>query len=213
MQQEEKEKKARGFLRRWWLQYHYFRRTGFYTEVGKSMFNFLLIMAAIVGLVLIAEKTIIDIDEIFNYVVTHVPNWLVFLVAFGAEVLLGLIPSDLFIIWSEGLDYPWAALSVLAVTSYLAGILTFGFGKLIRKNKTVNNYFTTRFEKHIRNSKKWGSWLVAAAALTPLPFTLIMVVVGMMNYPSKRMLLWSSLRIPRYFLMALIYYHTVNLGI
>ncbi len=205
--------KKDGFLRRWRLQYHYFKRTGFYTEVGKSLFNFLLILIVVVGLVLIAEKTIIDIDEVFNYVVTHVPNWLVYLVAFGAEILLGLIPSDLFIIWSEGLEFPWTALTILALMSYLAGMITFGFGKLIRKNKKVNDYFTMRFEKHIRNSKKWGGWLVAAAALTPLPFTLIMVVVGMMNYPTKRMLLWSSLRIPRYFLMALIYYSTFNLGI
>lgn len=202
-----------GFFRRWRLQFYYFKRTGFYTEVGKSLFNFILILAVIVGLVLIAEKTIIDIDEIFNYVVTHVASWIVFLVAFGAEILLGLIPSDLFIIWSEGLPHPWLALTILAVMSYLAGIITFNFGKLIRKNKKVNDYFTTRFEKHIRNTKKWGGWLVAAAALTPLPFTLIMVVIGMINYPVKRMLLWSSLRIPRYFLMALIYYHAFNLGL
>ncbi|HBG71754.1 MAG: hypothetical protein A2W93_06415 [Bacteroidetes bacterium GWF2_43_63] len=202
-----------GFLRRWRLRYHYFKRTGFYTEVGKSMLNFLLLLAVVVGLVLIAEKTIFDIDATFDYLVNHVPRWLVFLVAFGAELLLGLIPSDLFIIWSEGLEYKWLALFILASMSYLAGILTFGFGKLIRKNKKVNAYFTLRFEKYIRNTKKWGSWLVAAAALTPLPFTLVMAIVGMMNYPTKRMLLWSSLRIPRYFLMALIYYHTVNIGL
>jgi len=201
-----------GFLRRRRLQFYYFKRTGFYTEVGKSLFNFILLLAVIVGLFLIAEKTIIDIDEVFNYLVHHVARWLVFLVAFGAEILLGLIPSDLFIIWSEGLPHPWLALTILAVMSYLAGIITFGFGKLIRKNKKVNDYFTMRFEKHIRNTKKWGGWLVAAAALTPLPFTLIMVVIGMMNYPVKRMLLWSSLRIPRYYLMGLIYYHTINLG-
>ncbi|HPB01811.1 MAG: YqaA family protein [Bacteroidales bacterium] len=202
-----------GFLRRWRLQYYYFKRTGFYTEVGKGLINFILIFAVVVGLVIIAEKTILDIDAVFNYVVTHVPNWLVFLVAFSTELLFGLIPSDLFIIWSEGHDYPWVALTILALMSYLAGILTFSFGKLIRKNKKVNSYFTSRFEKHIRNTRKWGGWLVAAAALTPLPFTLIMVVVGMINYPIKRMMLWSSLRIPRYFLMALIYYHTINLGL
>ena len=202
-----------GFLRRWRLQFYYFKRTGFYTEVGKSLFNFILLLAVIVGLFLIAEQTIFDIDEVFDYLVHHVPHWLVFLVAFGTEILLGLIPSDLFIIWSEGLPHPWLALTILAIMSYLAGIITYGFGKLIRKNKKVNAYFTTRFEKHIRNTKKWGGFLVAAAALTPLPFTLIMVVVGMMNYPMKRMLLWSSLRIPRYFLMGLIYYHTFNLGL
>ena len=204
--------KRRGLLRKWKLQFYYFKRTGFYNEVGKSLINFILLIAVVIGLILLAEETIIDIEEIFNYVISAVAHWVVFVIAFLAEVLLGIIPSDLFIIWSKGLPHPWLALTLLAALSYLAGIITFGFGLLIRKNKKVNDYFTNRFEKHIRNTKKWQGWLVAAAALTPIPFTLIMVVVGMTNYQFKRMLLWSSLRFPRYFIMSLIYYNTINLG-
>mgnify|MGYP003617228192 CR=1 FL=1 len=56
--------KRRGLLRKWKLQFYYFKRTGFYNEVGKSLINFILLIADVIGLILLAEETIIDIEEI-----------------------------------------------------------------------------------------------------------------------------------------------------
>ncbi|MPM11250.1 hypothetical protein SDC9_57590 [bioreactor metagenome] len=200
-----------GFIRRWRLQYLYFKRTGFYTEVGRGLFNFILILAVVLLLLFLASKTFLDIEGVFNYFVHHVPRWLVILVFFASESLLSPIPSDLFIIWSEEMPNPWLCLSGLAALSYAAGVVSFLWGRLIRKNKKVNAYFAQRFEKYIRNSRKWGGWLIIAAAMTPLPFSMIMVVVGMLNYPWKRMLIWSLFRFPRFLLYGLLIYHVVNI--
>lgn len=200
----------KNFFKRWRLRFLYFKRTGFYQEVGKGLLNFLLILAVLIVLVIIAERTFLDVKGIFNYIVENVKIWVVLLIFLCSESLLSPIPSDLFIIWCEGLSHPWLYLSILAVLSYIAGTISYSIGFLIRKNKKVNNYFTLRFEKHIKNSRKWGGWLIAAAALTPLPYSIIMVVVGMLNYPAKQMLWWNLFRIPRFYLYGLFLFPLIN---
>ncbi len=202
--------KPRSIFRRWWLQYQYFRRTGFYSEVGKSLLRFLIIFGIIFALMYFIGQRFLDIDEIFNYFVHHIPRWMVIVTFFLSESFLSPIPSDLFIIWSEEMPHPWLWLTGLAVLSYAGGVISYYWGRLIRTNRRVNNYFISRFEKHIRNSKKWGGWLIAAAALTPLPFSMSMVAVGMMRFPVKRMLLWTLFRLPRFWLYGLLLYRAVN---
>jgi membrane protein YqaA with SNARE-associated domain len=202
--------KCKSIFQRWWLQFQYFRRTGFYSEVGKSLLRFLLIFGIIFALLYFVGQQFLDIDVIFNYFVHHVPRSLVIATFFLSESFLSPIPSDLFIIWSEEMPNPWLWLTLLAALSYIAGVVSYGWGQLIRRNRRINEYFTSKFEKHIRNSKKWGGWLIAAAALTPLPFSMSMVAVGMLNYPVRRMLLWTLFRFPRFWLYGLLLYRAVN---
>ncbi|PKP05346.1 MAG: short-chain dehydrogenase [Bacteroidetes bacterium HGW-Bacteroidetes-6] len=203
--------KPKSIFQRWWLQFKYFRRSGFYAEVGKSLLKFVLIFGIAFVLLYFAGKYFLDIDKIFGYFVHHVPYWMVISAFFVSESLLSPIPADLFIIWSEEMANPWLMLTLLAILSYVAGIVSYSIGRAVRENRRVNNYFSLKFEKHIKNSKKWGGWLIAAAALTPLPFSMTMVTIGMLHYPARRMLLWSLFRIPRFFLYALVLYKAVNI--
>lgn len=207
------EKKKRSIYKTSQLQFHYLKKSGFYNEIGKSFLRLSLIVIVIFALLYFVGTKFLDIDEIFNYLVHSVPKHYVFVLFYITESFFNPIPTDLFIIWSEELSKPWLNLTLLSLLSYIAGINSYFFGYYIRKIPRINRWFSKKFTKQIRNSKKWGGWVIAAAAMTPFPFSLTVVSIGLLNYPFKQFLIWSLLRIPRFFLYAFILYKTVNIEI
>ena len=194
------------------LRYFYLQKTGFYREVGKSFLRLGIIVIVIAAIYWFAGTRWLDIDEVFNYMVHSIQRVYVFGLFFLTETFLNIIPTDLYIIWSEEFESPWRCLTILAVLSYIASLTTYGLARLVRKIKRINNYFTNRFEKHIKNSKKWGGWLIGTAAMTPLPYSITVFSMGLLKYPFKQFLIWSSLRIPRFYIYAYILYSTINLN-
>ncbi len=57
--------------------------------------------------------------------------------------------------------------------------------------------------------KRYGGWAVFAAALTPLPFSSIMWIAGLLEVPFYEVFLGSLVRIPRVF----IYYYLIQGGV
>lgn len=120
---------------------------------------------------------------------------IVYLVFLASEVIFGIIPPEFFMIWSlkdELLaDYVYDIIG-LSTISYVAGIIGFGIGAYL-KNTRFYRIMKVRvfgkFEKHLNN---YGGFLVIVAALTPLPFSGIAMLVGSVHY-SFRKYLWFSL--------------------
>lgn len=204
-------KRRRGIFKTMRLRNVYLHKTGFYKEVGKSFLRLGIIVILLFAAYWFVGTKWLDIDEMFTYLVHTISPLYVFALFFTTEIVLNVIPTDLYIIWSEELVHPWQSLTVLSILSYLAGISSYCLARLIRRIPRINNWFTNRFEKHIKNSKKWGGYLIGVAAMTPLPFTITVFSMGLLKYPLKQFLIWSSLRIPRFFIYAYILYKTINL--
>jgi len=199
-------KKKRTFKKTWELTIEHLKRTGFLKEVGKPLLKLMVIILVIFALAYIGGDRIFDIEQLFQYIVDHVHYYVVFLIFFIIEAALPLLPVQLFIFWTGQLPHPWLCLTVLALLSYLSSLTAYGIGRLIRKIPSVNTYFLLKFDKHIKNSKKWGGYLIAVAALTPLPYTLIIISMGLIRYPFRLLAFWAILRIVHFYLYAVLIY-------
>lgn len=197
-------KKKRSFKETWKLTYEHLKRTGFFKEVGKPLLKLVIIIIVIFTLAYFIGNNAFDIEAIFNYIVDNVHYYVVFVIFFLLEAVLPLLPVQLFIFWTHQLPHPWLCLTILAIISYGATLTAYGIGRLIRKIPAVNTYFILRFDKHIKNSKKWGGYLIAIAALTPLPFTLTIISMGLIRYPFRLLAFWAIFRIVHFYLYAVL---------
>lgn len=131
----------------------------------------------------------------------------IFSIFFGSEVIFGIIPPELFMIWSlrhELLDLYIENVLVLALLSYFAGTIGYYIGfkfSTTRLYRVLRKNYLAKFEKHL---SQFGGFLVVVAALTPLPFAGICMLMGAVKYPIKRFLLISTTRFLRFGVYAII---------
>lgn len=199
-------KKKRDFLKTWHLTYQQLKRTGFFRYVGGPLLKLLVIFIVIVVLLYFVGNSLFDIDAFFDMIVTYVPFGWVMVIFFILEAALPVLPVDLFIFWTNSLEHPWLCLTILAIISYLASLTAYAIGRMIRSIPSVNTYFLLRFDRYVKNSKKWGGYLIAAAALTPLPYTFIVVSMGLIRYPFRLLAFWATMRIVHFYMYAVVIY-------
>ncbi|MBN1415928.1 MAG: VTT domain-containing protein [Bacteroidales bacterium] len=122
-----------------------------------------------------------------------------------SEVLVGIIPPELFLIWAlrsntvtEFIGIVW----LLTIISYAAGIIAFGIGKYMH-HTPLYEYLRTRFLKKAEKLlQTYGQYLVLVASLTPIPFSGTAMLVGAVDYPFKNYALISLMRFIRFALSA-----------
>jgi membrane protein DedA with SNARE-associated domain len=132
---------------------------------------------------------------------------LIFTVYAISELVFGIIPPELFMMWAlrlEILSEYTFYVSVFAVISYMAGFAGFLFGSYL--NTTILfRYIRRRFlGKYHSMLQKYGFFLILVAAITPLPFSGISMLVGSLHYPARRYLLWAASRFLRFLVYAFI---------
>ncbi|HCX21912.1 MAG: hypothetical protein CMB80_04225 [Flammeovirgaceae bacterium] len=131
---------------------------------------------------------------------------IIYSIFFVSEAVFGIIPPELFMIWALREEMIWQyILNVIAlsVISYLAGMLGYYVGSHFSTTKfyrTVRKNYLGRFEKHLN---RFGGFLVIVAALTPLPFAGICMLMGTVKYPYRRFLLFATFRFARFFVYAM----------
>ena len=62
----------------------------------------------------------------------------------------------------------------------------------------VNNYLEQKMSKHLKNTSKWGGFLIIVGALLPLPFAITCMAAGMIKYPLKGVVLFGLFRFLRF---------------
>ena len=129
---------------------------------------------------------------------------------FISETLLGLIPPEIFIAWSKKTSAPLLNLSLLAVLSYSGGILSYFIGRLTLKIKSVKDYLEVKMAKHLKNTSKWGGFLILVGALLPLPFSISCMTAGMIKYPLKGVVTFGLFRFLRFALYAWAIFNMVS---
>jgi membrane protein YqaA with SNARE-associated domain len=120
-----------------------------------------------------------------------------------------LIPPEIFIAWSKKTTSPIINLSILASLSYVGGILSFFIGKVILRINSVKNYLEIKMAKQLKNTSKWGGFLILIGALLPVPFSITCMAAGMIKYPLKGVVLFGLFRFVRFALYAWAIYSVV----
>jgi len=132
---------------------------------------------------------------------------IVYLIFSISELAFGIIPPELFFIWASALGsiskYIFHVI-LLSVVSYLAGRNGFFLGRSLKGTefyKKLEARFLTKYKSLLR---LYGTFAVIVAALTPLPFSGISILVGTTGFSWKKYLLAASFRFLRFGLYAII---------
>ncbi|MBN2610778.1 MAG: VTT domain-containing protein [Bacteroidales bacterium] len=125
----------------------------------------------------------------------------VYLVFLASEVIVGIVPPEVFFIWAlrNGSVSDYAVIiTVLAIISYLAGITGYFIGLYLQRTlffQYLKAKFLGKAEKHLHT---YGPYLIIVAAFTPLPFSGVSMLVGSIRYSFKKYLLYSLTRFLRF---------------
>jgi len=180
--------------------HRYYSLTGFYSFVGGSLKKALPPILIIVVILILLNFFVVDFNEFFKTVTETYSPLSILTVFFASESILGLIPPEIFIAWTNKTSTPIFYLTLLAVLSYVGGIISYFIGKWFLQIPAVFRYVEGTMKKHLRNVQKWGGFLIVVGALLPIPFSMTSMAAGMINYKFRYFLLFGLLRFVRFFL-------------
>jgi membrane protein YqaA with SNARE-associated domain len=150
------------------LMHQYYGYTGFYSFLGSSMLKAIPLILLFIGGILAIHFFVIDVNTLLNIITDTFTTLGVLAVFLISESILGLIPPELFIAWASKSAFPLMYLSILALISYVGGIIAYFIGIAITKIPSVHVYLEVKMDKHIRNIRKWGGFLIVVGALLPI---------------------------------------------
>ena len=184
--------KIRPFWRSVRLTHRFYIITGGYTfmKEGLRKMGWALLFFGIALCVL--NKYVFDLTSAAEWVTGQLPWYLVALTMFASEIMVGILPTDLFIIWTKSLSHPWLMVGILASLSYLAGVISYGIGQQLHRLPRVKRWVDEKFAAQFTKIRRFGGLLVVLAALTPLPFPLVSTIAGMVGYRFQ-WYLWAAL--------------------
>ncbi|WP_456376994.1 YqaA family protein [Lutibacter sp.] len=180
------------------LLHQYYSYTGFYTFIGNSLKKAILPFSIIVAGLLLFNKFVFNINEALHSLTEMFSTVGVLTLFFISESLLGLIPPEIFIAWTKKTTEPILNLIYLATLSYIGGIISYFIGKAVLRIKSVKNYLENKMAKQLKNTTKWGGFLIVVGALLPVPFSMTCLAGGMIKYPLRGVLLFGLLRFARF---------------
>lgn len=205
---KEKQKTKTNSKSRIKLLHQYYSYTGFYTFVWQAVKKALpYIIVAVIAIY--ALNYFYDINAALVRLTEILPSYGVLSFFFVSETLLGLVPPEIFIAWSGKMPNPWGYLSILALLSYGGGLLSYHLGKMMSKIPSVHSYLEVKMQKQLKNSKKWGGFLIIVGALLPLPFSISCIAAGIINFPFRNVILFGSLRLLRFAIYGIIIFNAL----
>ncbi|MGY5848738.1 YqaA family protein [Salegentibacter sp. HM20] len=191
------------------LLHQYYSYTGFYKFVWRSVRKAIIPILLFVGALVALDRYVLDIENLLVEVTETYPPIGILLVFFASESLLGLIPPELFIAWSGKSSSPILYLSLLALASYLGGVISYYIGRAITKIPAVHEAIEVKMAQHIKNTRKWGGFLIIVGALLPIPFAMTSIAAGIIKFPFQSFLMFGLLRFVRFYLYALVIFEMV----
>lgn len=205
---EEQKKRRRirlqqlSFRQKSYRYHNYFKRTGRYRFVGKNLLRLLLVITAFVLVVWGFTTFVLDIDQMEDLIFSQLPNWLIFTTLFLSECFTGILPPDMYIIWANTFPKPYLVVFFLALLSYTGGMISWFIGTQIHRLKRVKLWVDIKLAEQVKLFRRYGGLVIFISALTPLPFSPVSVVAGMIDYPLKLYWMVALSRFLRFFLYA-----------
>lgn len=192
------------------LLHQYYSYTGFYQFLGQNLKKAALPLFLLIGGALLLEHYVLDFHSLFEESTKGFSSTSIFMLFFASESFLGLIPPELFIAWVKTLPAPVLNLALLALLSYIGGCVSYFVGKTVLTIPAVKRVIENRMKNHILNLRKWGGFLIVVGALLPLPFSMVSMASGIINFSFKKYLLFGLFRFLRFFLFALAIFNIMN---
>lgn len=188
------------------------RKRGVYGYMWWTGLKILLLYAVIMIPLVLLAKHFINVTALFNFFTDNLSDPFIFIVFLLSESFLGLIPPDIFVIWSAKFNSPFLLLTILGILSYAGGIISYFIGKWLSGRKRIRAYSERVLSKYITMIRKWGGAFIIIAAIFPFsPFSMVVIAVSLMKYPFKLYLIFGLSRIIRFIGQGIIYLGILNL--
>ena len=192
-------------LKRWSIIHRYYKITRFYSFLKNTAYQAFFMIVIFVLLLMAVNFFIIDINLLINNILETYSPKIVILCFLISESLLGLIPPEIFILWSSKSGSPFLFLFALATVSYIGGAVSYFIGMRISLMPAVSKHVEQKIKQHIINLRKWGGLFIVLGAISPIPHSIVSIGAGLIDYKFKYYLLWSLFRYLRF----VIYYFVI----
>ena len=192
------------------LLHQYYTYTGFYSFVGKSLKKAILPLSILIAVIFLVNAYVYNINNGLQKITEVFATGYILVIFFLSESFLGLIPPEIFIAWTKKTTNPIVFLVILASLSYIGGIISFFIGTAALRINSIKNYLENKMAKHLKNTKKWGGFLIVSGALLPIPFSITCMAAGMIKYPLKGVLSFGLFRFLRFALYAFAIFQFVD---
>lgn len=190
------------FFRVYFAQFKHRGGIGFLKE---NLSKLALILAAFAVTFTLVNNYILD-DDLNKWIREELsPVWLV-ATLFLSECFLGILPPDVYIWAVKSYDSPLMWVFILSIASYIGGIISYIIGLQLYKLPRVRHWVAETYKDQFDQIRKYGGVLISIAALTPLPFSPVSMVAGVVKYRFNRYLLFGLTRFLRFFLYAWVIY-------
>jgi membrane protein YqaA with SNARE-associated domain len=189
------------------------RDKGVYGYMGWSALKIIVLYAVTITPIVLLLKRFVDLGALFA-LITETFNDIGVLALFTlSESFLGMIPPDIFVIWSVKFNQPFLMLALLGVLSYTGGVVSFYIGNGLSRHPRIRRFSERALERYIRLVQKWGGAFVVIAALFPFtPYSMIVMAVSLLKFPLKKYLLFGLTRVTRFVIQGIFYLEVMNLG-
>lgn len=182
----------------------YYRITRFYVFLKSILIKAGILIGAFMLVYFLLDSFVLDTKELFDHVVANFSAVYVFMVFFVSEILMGIVPPEIFIAWGLESINPWLYMFLLAGLSYATGIVAYLLGLMLSRLPSVRNYVNHKIPHHITNLRRWGGVFIFAGAMLPLPHALVSFSSGVIKFRFKHYLLWALFRFARFFIFAVV---------
>ena len=165
--------------------------------------GFLFLAIIIAGYLIFKKKGGVEYITWLEPIYGH-PD-LMFLIYTASEVLFGIIPPELFMVWAlnQGDLGTYASIiALLMFISYGAGWLAYYVGKRSRYSPWYRYLKRKYFSKYEIYLQEFGSFLIIVASVTPLPYAGVCMLVGAADYKVSKFLAYSLFRLLRFIVYA-----------
>ena len=185
---------------------------GFFRYAGRSIMLIVGVYALLILLVFLAGRYLVDFNALFGKWIRGLSDLFVLLLFFGSESFTGMIPVDLFVVWTQKFDKPLPYLALLGILSYAGGVISYGIGTWISSRPRIKSFTEQRLSSYINFVRKWGGAFIVVAALFPFtPFSLVVIAVTMLRYPFRQFLLFALARLVRFMIQGVILFNLLNI--
>ena len=188
------------------------RNKGFFRYVGRSVLLIVLVYLVVIAIVFLMGKYVIDFNAFFGGIIERLSNKFVILLFFLSESITGMIPVDLFVIWTQKFESPIIWLALLGILSYTGGVISYGIGLWIARRPRIKAFTERQLKGYISFVRKWGGAFIIIAALFPFtPFSLVVIALTLFHYPFRNFLLFALARLVRFVLQGIIFFDLLKL--
>ena len=188
-----------------------YKKKGLYKYIGLNALKIIFFYLLFIVVIYVLGQYLLDLKSVFAFLTDNLSNGFIFVLFFVSESFLGLIPVDLFVIWSAKFPTPLFYLAILGVLSYLGGIISYHIGTWLSGRPRVKAYTEKRLSNYITFIRKWGGAFIVVAALFPFsPFSMVVIALSLLKYPYRRFLLLALSRLIRFVIQGILFFNVLN---